>query len=203
MKIMVIGVDSDIGAAIAARHVAMGDEVHTTSRRGKGTHKLELVHPLQWPKLEQKVYDRLYYCIGVGDGRISRAEVIHINAFLTCDCLFKMRESVKDGGKIVVLSSGWSSISQLRSSKALVYRMSKAALNMGVAGMANRDRTVNWILMNPGMVDTKMTENLMMSQTLASEFISTAESAEGVVKSADAVTKQFAFVDYQGQEVPF
>jgi NAD(P)-dependent dehydrogenase (short-subunit alcohol dehydrogenase family) len=128
---------------------------------------------------------------------------MHINAFLTCDCLFKMRESVKDGGKIVVLSSGWSSISQLRSSKALVYRMSKAALNMGVAGMANRDRTVNWILMNPGMVDTKMTENLMMSQTLASEFISTTESAEGVVKSADAVTKQFAFVDYQGQEVPF
>jgi hypothetical protein len=74
---------------------------------------------------------------------------------------------------------------------------------MGVAGMANRDRTVNWILMNPGMVDTKMTENLMMSQTLASEFISTTVSAEGVVKSADAVTKQFSFVDYQGQEVPF
>jgi hypothetical protein len=40
-------------------------------------------------------------------------------------------------------------------------------------------------------------------QTCALRSISTTESAEGVVKSADAVTKQFAFVDYQGQEVPF
>lgn len=203
MKILVIGIDSDIGAAIAERHTALGDTVHTTSRRGKGTYNLELVHPLMWPKLQAKTYDKLYYCIGVGDGRVSRAEVMQINAFLACDCLFAMRPSVKDGGKIIILSSGWSSISQMRSSKALVYRMSKAALNMGVAGMANRDQTVKWILMNPGMVDTKMTSNLMMSQTLATEFIDVGTSAQGVVSAADAVTEQFSFVDYLGQTMTF
>ena len=203
MRVIVIGVGSGIGAAIAAHHKQIGDSVDSTSRHGLGTHKLELVHPLMWPKLEDGVYDRMYYCIGVGDGRVSRAEVMQINAFLSCDCIHKMRPAVKTGGQIVVLSSGWSSISQLRSSKATVYRMSKAALNMGIACMANRDKTVSWTLMNPGMVETKLTSNLMFSQTLASEFIKPEESAAGVVKAAGVVTKQFSFVDYLGQEVPF
>jgi NAD(P)-dependent dehydrogenase (short-subunit alcohol dehydrogenase family) len=59
MDILVIGVDSDIGAAIAAHHTAQGAVVHTTSRNGKGTYDLELAHPRRWPKLGQK-YDCIY-----------------------------------------------------------------------------------------------------------------------------------------------
>lgn len=200
MKVLIASVDSDIGAAIQQYYANQPDvEVDATSRNGKGIFNLELVHPLTWPNLPAQEYDIIYFTIGINDARASRMEVMQINAFLTCDFLgSKAAAAVKPGGKIVILSSGWGSISQLRSAKAASYRMSKAAMNMGVAVLATRFQKVNWILMHPGFVDTKMTR-----AALPSENISATESAEGVIKAATAFDKHFGFIDYQGNEVPF
>jgi NAD(P)-dependent dehydrogenase (short-subunit alcohol dehydrogenase family) len=203
MKVLVVGVDSGIGAAIAQRHSALGDVVETTSRNGKGTYALELAHPQMWPRLENNTYDMVYYCIGIGDGRSTRMEVMQVNAFSTWDYLNTIVRTVKPGGKIVVLSSGWGSIGELRSAKSPMYRMSKAALNMGVACLAQRYLTHTWVLMNPGMVRTKLTTNLQTSATHEMDFIDPHTSAVGVVNAASKVTDHFSFVDYNGAVVPF
>lgn len=204
MDILVVGVDSDIGAAIAARHRALGDRVETTSRNGRGTYHLELAHPRMWPALTTDAYDIMYYCIGIGDGRASRMEVVQINAFGAWDYVSNTAPRVvREGGSIVVLSSGWASITAIKSAKSPVYRMSKAALNMGIACLAQHFPTYNWLLVNPGMVNTKMTQNLRISATHERDFIEADVSAAGVVEQSTKNKRQFAFVDYLGNTVPF
>ena len=200
MKVLIASVDSDIGAAIQQQYAGQpGVEVDATSRNRKGIFNLELVHPLTWPNLPAQEYDIIYFTIGINDARASRMEVMQINAYLTCDFLgSKAANAVKPGGKIVVLSSEWSSIQLIRSAKAASYRMSKVAMNMGVAVLATRFPKTNWILMHPGFVDTKMTRS-----ALPTDNISAAESAAGIIKSAEAYNKQFGFINYLGNEVPF
>ena len=85
MKVLVCGIDSDIGYQIYKQHEILGDEVLTTSRnRNKvATFNLELVNRPSWPNLPK--VDRLYYTIGIPDGRNSRFEVMNINAFASLD----------------------------------------------------------------------------------------------------------------------
>lgn len=204
MDIIVIGADSDIAKAIVVKHRALGDNVETTSRNGNGTYTLELAHPRMWPVLQAKAYDVMYYCIGIGDGRSTRAEVMQINAFGAWDYLSNTAPRVvRDGGRIVVLSSGWGSIAELKSAKAPMYRMSKAALNMAVGCLAQVFLTHTWTLVNPGMVRTKLTANLQASDTHIMDFIEPEVSAEGVVTAAMQVKEHFSFIDYLGNKVPF
>lgn len=201
MRVLVASVDSDIGAAIASKHRELGHEVSATSHNGKPqTINLELAHPFTWPKLVPGSVDRLYYTIGIGDGRATRNEVMQINAFLSCDFLNMAAAAIVDDGQIVVLSSGWGSISSVASVRAPYYRMSKAALNMGVAIAAHRHTRIRWTLMHPGLVKTKMTRWMRTGE----QALTPEESAAGVIASATAhAHRPFCFVDYQGQTVPF
>lgn len=195
MKVLIVGIDSDLGAALAFVHKGLGDDVVTTSRNGKGDLKVELNHPYSWPKLEQ--FDRLYYTVGIGEARSSRMEVMQTNCFATLDFLSYAVRSAKDDAKLVVLSSEWGSISRCEASNAQWYRISKAALNMGIAVMSKRHTRVKWILMQPGFVQTKMTAELK-----ARNAIMPAESAAGMVNAANGIDK-FGFYDYMGREIEF
>lgn len=199
MKILIVSVDSDIGKGLFKVHTERGDTVETTSRNGNGTYNVELVHPLTWPNLPAKEYDMIYYTIGTNDARVSRMEVMQINAFLSVDFLgTKAVNAVKPGGKIVVLSSGWGSIGSVRSARAPSYRMSKAALNMGIAVLANRNPSIQWLLVHPGYVATKMTRGSTPPDAITIE-----ESVKGIANVSMLAGEQFAFVDYTGATVPF
>lgn len=203
MDILVIGIDSDIGAAIAAHHTAQGDVVHTTSRNGKGTYDLELAHPRRWPKLQQK-YDRIYYTIGIDDRRSTRIEVMQVNALMAMDCVTAYAKAVKDGGVFVCLTTAWGSVQRVteldaeEATRSTWYKMSRAAFNMGVAIASRQYQNINWRLVHPGVVRTKGTTG----STFQEYKITPQQSAEGIVNWV-AGAEQFAFIDYTGKTIPF
>jgi NAD(P)-dependent dehydrogenase (short-subunit alcohol dehydrogenase family) len=199
MKVLIVSIDSDIGNQIMVKHLQANDTVHGTSRHGRTRFNLHLFNTSQWPVFTDK-YDRIYYTIAIGDGRNSRAEVMNINAFLSTDFLNYIAPNVAVGGQVVVLTSEMGSISRTRDLDSIPYRLSKAALNMGVACCAVRWPDIKWTLMQPGFVDTKMTRGV---KNKPSKILTPAESAEGVINSSTNVTQQFCFIDYAGRPIPF
>lgn len=203
MDILVIGVDSDIGAAIAEHHTAQGDVVHTTSRNGKGTYDLELAHPRRWPKLTQQ-YDRVYYTIGIDDRRSTRIEVMQVNALMALDCVQSYAKAVRAGGVLSCLTTAWGSVSRVleltaeEANRSTWYKMSRAAFNMGIAIASRQRQDINWRLVHPGVVRTKGTEGSVFQEYK----ITPQQSAEGIVQNV-AGAEQFAFIDYQGKAIAF
>jgi NAD(P)-dependent dehydrogenase (short-subunit alcohol dehydrogenase family) len=202
--VLVVGYDSDIAKQIAELHRSAGDEVVTTSRNGVGDYTLELVHPQTWPRYVEE-FDLLYYCIGAGDQRLSRMEVMQVNAFLACDYLTSVLKYLKPEAKIVVLTTAWGSVSNVleipiaRAQTNMAYKMSRAALNMGVAMLSRRFNSFTWVLMHPGLVDTKATRNWAVN-----DKISPAESAAGVVQHAETCTAgTLHFIDHRGRTLSF
>lgn len=197
MRILVAGIDSDIGYEIAAVHRELGDEVVTTSRNGKGDHHMEISHPYGWPRFEANAFDKIYYTVGIHDGRSSRMEVMQVNAFATYDFLNSVGSSLKQGGQCVVLSSGWGSIAGVQGQQNVWYRMSKAALNMGVAVLAQRYTHCRWTLMQPGWVLSKI------NRAGGPQALTPRYSADTLVHAAKNVTEHFAFIDNTGKKMEF
>ena len=200
---LIASVDSDIGKALRTELQDANPDILCTSRRAGASVPLELAHPLTWPKFTADTIDEVWYTIGIGDSRSTRLEVMQVNAFLTCDFLGTLAaRGLVAGAKIVVLSSEWGSVSRFADDPKArpvspAYRMSKAALNMGVALLAKRYQQFNWILMQPGMVDTKMTRNL------GGDALSPSQSASAMIAAVAAETRQFCFIDYLGKDVGF
>ena len=197
MHIMVCGIDSDIGLQIATQHRALGDTVVTTSRNGIGDYRVELNHPYAWPKFERDTFDLIYYTIGIAEGRTSRMEVMQVNCFATHDWLNMMGGTVKPGGKLVVLTSGWGSIGSVDGHQSPWYRMSKAALNMAVAILAQRYKSQIWTLMQPGWVYSKM------NRAGGPTSITPTHSATCIIRESAKVTEHFSFIDYTGAKLEF
>ena len=99
---------------------------------------------------------------------------------------------------MIILSSMWGSISNVNSQRAIYYRMSKAALNMGISTIKHQYPEMQFTLMHPGLVKTKMTENIHNAP-----MITTEESAKGIIKVSSEIKSKFAFVDYLGNNVLF
>jgi NAD(P)-dependent dehydrogenase (short-subunit alcohol dehydrogenase family) len=76
--------------------------------------------------------------------------------------------------------------------------MSKAALNMGVACLANVYPDLRWLLMQPGYVLTKMNKN---EANLPTTDIDVA--MEGVLRVAMQAKLGVSFYDYAGVEQSF
>lgn len=196
MRGLVVSKDSDIGFEIYSLHRELGDDVVATSRNGGGFIRLELNEPGRWPRFDD-CFDRIYYCLGIGGDRASRAEVMNVNAFLTLDCVRYLTRFLVPGGKLVVLSSAWGSIGSSTGSRAMAYRMSKAALNMGLSILASEYTQFHWCVMHPGVVQTKM-----LKVPIAGIPAMTAKaSAVGVVRAASNFTLQFGFINYRGEKV--
>lgn len=194
MKIGIVGVDSDIGLQVARLHRERGDIVTATSRNGlPSTIPMELVNQSSWWLPDQSI-QRLYYNIGVGDGRLSRQEVMNVNAFLTIDYLNAAARVAKPGTQIIVYTSEWGSISNVRNARALHYRMSKAALNMGVGALQKRHLHVRFLLLHPGLVRTKM-----LKGNFDVPVLTPSASAAQTLALLDAWDGSFAFLAADGR----
>ena len=198
MKVGLVSVDSDIGAQVAKLHLARGDEVVATSRNRKTPIHMELVMPHTWWMVPADV-DRLYYNIGVGDDRLSRQEVMNVNAFLTVDYLARIAAVASNQARtkplqIIVYTSEWGSISNVRNPRAMHYRMSKAALNMGVSCLAQKWPGIQWLLLHPGLVRTKMLKGEFTVPVLTPE-----QSAKQTLETLDAWDGKFTFLAGDGR----
>ena len=200
MNVLVVGIDSWLGAAIAECHRKSGDLVHTTSRNKnkQADFYVELSHPGQWARPEIK-YDRVYYCIGTGNVRVSRMETMQVNVFATLDYLkFIAPASMNPRGQVVVLSSTSGSITLSENVLGPVYAMSKAALNMGVKLLSLTIPQVRWTLMCPGRVNTQY-------RRYEGNQGETPERAAPMIVAAAEANKEKAltFINCHGQTLPF
>lgn len=196
MKIGIVGIDSDIGMQVYKQHLARGDKAVATSRnRIADCLPMELVNSGSW-WIPDHTVQRLYYNIGVGDDRLSRQEVMNINAFITIDYLNAVARAAAPGMQIVVYTSEWGSISNVRSARALHYRMSKAALNMGVVVLQQRHPHVKFLLLHPGLVRTKMLKGTFEVPVLTPEV-----SASQTLALLDGWDGRFAFLAADGRKL--
>lgn len=196
MKIGIVGIDSDIGLQVYRQHIARGDQAIATSRNLiADTRPMELVNPGTW-WIPDHTVQRLYYNIAVGDGKLSRAEVMHVNAFLAIDYLNAVARAAIPGMQIVVYTSEWGSINNVRNARALHYRMSKAALNMGVAALQHRHPHVRFLLLHPGLVRTKM-----LKGNFDIPVSTPVESAAQTLALLDGWDGSFAFLAADGRKL--
>jgi len=195
-RALLVSLDSDLGKHMKRVLEEEGYEVTATSRHGLPDTLHFDLGVTDVPKFEAASFDVLIYNLGVSQVNRSRVEVIRTNAILACDALQALAPTLKAAGHVIVFSSGWGSIRQtVRSGEAteITYRMSKAALNMGVAVLSNAFTKLNWILMQPGFITTKMNtnpKNLPSADPYA--------AMQGVLKHSLACKERYAYIDYMG-----
>jgi NAD(P)-dependent dehydrogenase (short-subunit alcohol dehydrogenase family) len=153
---LIIGVDSAIGSAI----YKLLPNSTCTSRRDGSDHIYLDVLTNPWPVFGQK-FDQVYYCIStVSDPQTT----METNATKSVECLSHIAQWMADQGTVTVLTSIMGSLMKgfmmPANEASLYYRMSKAALNMGVMELAQQHKNINWQLVHPGFVNTKLTRNL-------------------------------------------
>jgi NAD(P)-dependent dehydrogenase (short-subunit alcohol dehydrogenase family) len=193
---LLVSLDSDLGKYMKRVLDEEGYDVTSTSRNGlAGTTHFELTGEV--PNFNPGSFDILVYNLGVVYYQRNRVDIIRMNAILATDALEKLALSMKPGGRIIVFSSGWGSIKQTISSgdtNEVAYRMSKAALNMGVAVLSNRYSNLKWILMQPGFITTKMNTN---KENRPSE--DPYRSMQGVLKHSLLVEERYVYIGNKGE----
>ncbi len=163
MNILIVGADSGIGEALY-RKLGLTNTVSGTSRRPDTQHhRLLLEDQSTWNLPEQ--YDQVYYCLGIAAKNHTAMDVYQTNALSTVEFLDHAAQFVKPGGLVRVMSSiAGSTASVLQfpmTAVNLYYKMSKAALNMGVATLHHKHPAITWQLIHPGFVRTNMTRGTL------------------------------------------
>lgn len=191
MSTLIVGADSGIGNALL-KHIA--GAVGTSRREGSELINLDVIDSTTYPIFDKK-FDEIYYCIGVG-GSSNIAEVININAIKSIALLRHLAPFVKDNGNVRILSSiaGSSSVSaELALDRIDVgYKMSKSALNIGVIRLHHEFSNINWQLIHPGLVRTKMTAGVVLTGTTRS-MLTPEESAEKILNTP--IKSRLSFVN--------
>jgi NAD(P)-dependent dehydrogenase (short-subunit alcohol dehydrogenase family) len=199
MKIAVVSIDSGIGSEIAQLHSAMGDVVHTTSRN-KATvinakdscRYLELHDRESWVSLP--VVDRVYYLLAETGNNSSMADTLENNAALAIEYLAMQAQHQTNKVEFIVFSSQWGSVSKVNSARAIAYRMSKAALNMGTACLSKQYPKHKWLVYHPGVVKTKMIGKHW--NTYNTEVLEPADAAQRCLDVVGLWQGDFEFRDY-------
>lgn len=190
MRTLIVGADSGIGNALLNN---IPGAVGTSRRPGSDMIFLDATDDTTYPTFDEK-FDTVYYCIGISGKSGDADMVMHVNAIKSIDCLRHLAKYVKDDGKIRIMSSLTGSISfgtQIHMELIeLSYRMSKAALNMGVIKLHHEFPNLVWQLLHPGLVRTKMTEGIELTDTRFN-FITTEESAQKILETPCAARISF------------
>ncbi len=102
-----------------------------------------------------------------------------VNALAPLRVTRALRDRLRDGGKVVIISSRMGSIADNTSGGHYGYRMSKAAVNMAGVSLAHelQPRRIAVGLLHPGYVQTEMTGN--------SGHVGPDEAAAGLIRRID------------------
>ncbi len=127
------------------------------------------------------------------------AEIMRVNALGPVLVTQALIGRVRDGGKIVNITSILGSIERASSSRGLVYSMSKAALNMfsKILAIELRDRGIAVLAMHPGWVRTRMGGD--------EAPLDAAQSVVGMATVIDGLTLEMSgrYLTYAGEPLPW
>lgn len=201
MTVLIVGADSGIGNALIK---AIPHSIGTSRRNGSGFIRLDVTDQTSYPVFDKK-FDEIYYCVGVGGKRETIEEVIDVNAIKSIETLKHLCQFVKQNGNIRILSSLAGSLSNsvtLPTDRINVaYKISKAALNIGVIRLHHEFPQVNWQLIHPGLVRTRLTSGVVTNGTNL-RMLSPEESAEKIIKTP--VKSRLSFVNVvTGENIPW
>lgn len=157
MRTLVASVDSGIGRAIYDQLKASGEEVVGTSILGKGDIGFDLTKPFN---MNVRPFNRLFFTIAARNPKTAE-ELFFINATRTFEFLgYAAKNLLEADAQVVVFSSHRGSIAECDGSQNPWYRMSKAALNMGVNILHQKRPKLKLVCVHPGLVRTDMTNGL-------------------------------------------
>jgi NAD(P)-dependent dehydrogenase (short-subunit alcohol dehydrogenase family) len=220
--LLIFGASRGLGRALVKEHLIREWRVIATVRDAEALQDLrstwgdeldlEVLDVTDWAavdalrrRLEGQPIDRLFVNAGIAGRMASIGEVdpgdfsqlMLVNAFAPLRIVDRFVDLVPSGGTIGVMSSGLGSIAENSSGGFDDYRMSKAALNMGLRTIAERragdGRT--YLAIAPGWVKTDMggpEATLTIDQSIPRvvDVIDRRTGAGGV-----------AFVDYQDRDI--
>jgi NAD(P)-dependent dehydrogenase (short-subunit alcohol dehydrogenase family) len=177
---LIIGASRGLGRALAEEHLKRGWSVIATVRDAGALADLdhdalrvERLDTTDWAavdglaaKLEGTVLDLLFVNAGISGptgapiGAVDPdafTELMLTNSLAPLRLIDKLMPRTRADATIAVMSSGMGSIAQNGSGGWEAYRMSKAALNMGLKSMEARDTASRtWLAITPGWVRTDM-----------------------------------------------
>lgn len=221
-KILVTGGNRGIGLEIVNRLVARGDEVIVLSRRsssgldalgirvleGVDVGDLDSIRSVR-EVLSGQIFDAVWNVAGILSDesidaldasaveRISRQFLVNSLGPMMVSSTFL--DQVRDGGKIVMLTSRMGSISDNDSGGRYGYRASKAALNAMSKSLAIdvKGRGISVGIFHPGWVQTEMTGG--------TGNLSAGESAGLLIERFDELSLESsgAFVHANGEVLPW
>jgi NAD(P)-dependent dehydrogenase (short-subunit alcohol dehydrogenase family) len=198
MRVLVISADSGIGEALVNRHRQLGDELTSTTRNGRpGGEHLELTQRRTWKPFPPQ--DRVYFCLAIGGAKVTSLEVLHVNCLLTVEYLGFLAKSTSTT-ELVVLTSRAGSIAITEEKgdlRGMPYKMSKAALNMGVTCLTKIYPAVRWVLLHPGLVDTKILDKTFTEPRL------TPDAAADRIITTLSKPERHPFIDLDGRRLPW
>ena len=218
---LIFGASRGLGRALAEEHLKRGWQVIATVRDAKALADIasdaltvETVDTTDWPavdalraRLAGRSLDLLFVSaavIGPSTEPIGEVEPDAFAQMMLVNVLGPLRiadryaDLVAPEGTVAVMSSGLGSITLNTTGGYEAYRMSKAALDMGLRSIAARrqDRRT-WLAVDPGWVQTDMggpSATLTIDQSIPS-LVDMLESRRGATGAA--------FVNYANKEHPW
>ena len=177
--ILIVGASRGIGLELVRQYLEAGERVIATARDAAGLErlrdlgaqamKLDVTNPasvsgLSW-QLDGEKIDRAYYVAGVFSADDAKSPptqqafdaMMHANVLGAMQALPQVAPWVEEArGQFVFITSDFGQIGGVESSRAWVYHVSKAALNMAVVSAQPDYPNAQFLLIHPGWVRTDM-----------------------------------------------
>ncbi|MEJ5258316.1 MAG: SDR family oxidoreductase [Fervidobacterium sp.] len=212
MHWVITGANRGIGLAITKQLLEEGEKVTAGIRTSMPIEHVNLTvlrvdtsNPVSISEFAEKINDPIDVLINnagilieerfpdvTEEGMLLSFKVNTMGPYMLIQECFKLNK-LKDGAKIVNISSILGSITNTGGTTSVPYSISKAALNMVTKLMAHKLKNMYVISMHPGWVKTDMGgENAPILPE---------DSASGIISIIRKLNKTGVFLDYQGNTI--
>jgi NAD(P)-dependent dehydrogenase (short-subunit alcohol dehydrogenase family) len=217
-SVAIVGASRGLGRELVRQYLAEGCRVHASARRdddledleraGAAPHRADVTDEASLAAMAAAIdgaLDLLVINAGVGsrERRLEEVDPANWTRVMTINALGPLLVArtvgtkVRQGGTLVALTSTLGSIGDNAGGAFWSYRMSKAALNMGMSCLSIEllPRDVKVAVLHPGWVKTDMGGD--------EAPLSPEQSVAGLRQVIAGLTTTGGFYDYSGKELPW